>query len=213
MQSERVLWPWFAGVSLGLLALLLVTLRLAGPVPISDLMRPWYLSRGAGFVALGLLWLSVVVGLLQSCGLLKGLTSGAANIDLHDYVSVWSLYATLFHGLILTFDHYTALGTADVLVPFLTDYKPVQVALGIIALYLGVAATLTTYLRQKLSPAVWRVIHQLSLVGFFLALFHGLVLGTDSGLPAVAWFYRFAGISVGGLTLYRILLARSAARR
>jgi methionine sulfoxide reductase heme-binding subunit len=198
--------PWLATVLFGAAAVA-GAVWLAAPVPLNQLLRPWYLSRGSGFIALGLLWLSVLIGLLQSCGLLKGWTNAASNIDLHDYLSVLSLYATLFHGLILIFDHYITLSVTDVLVPFATAYKTGTIALGIIALYLGFAATVTTYLRAGLSNRAWRIIHQLSLVGFFMALYHGVAMGSDTRLEPVVYFYLFTGLSVAALTIYRIILA------
>jgi predicted ferric reductase len=204
-KGER--WATGLFVAAGVVAVAAASVWWAAPVPLTGLLRPWYLSRGSGFIALGLLWLSVVIGLMQSAGLLKGWTNAAANIDIHDYVSVISLYATLFHGLILIFDHYTSFSVIDVLVPFATAYKTGTVALGILALYLSVIATVTTYLRGKLPNRAWRIIHQLSLVGFFMALGHGLVMGSDSKLGPVVYFYLFTGLSTLALTIYRIVLA------
>ncbi|MDB4897409.1 MAG: hypothetical protein JWN15_3671 [Firmicutes bacterium] len=188
-------------------------LYLASGTPIGQLFWPWFLSRGSGIVAYVLLWASVCLGLMQSSHMLKGITLPAANIDVHDFLSVASLHATLFHALILTWDSYIALHLKDVLIPFATAYKPFPMAIGIIAFYLCLIATVTTYLRAYLKPLTWRTVHQVTSCGFALALLHGVLTGTDGNLAPIAFLYFFTGATAALLLLYRIYLAMTERNR
>ncbi|HLN62717.1 MAG TPA: ferric reductase-like transmembrane domain-containing protein [Symbiobacteriaceae bacterium] len=205
--QQTPLWPWRVATAVVMVGAGALAAAYALPVPLGQLLRPWYLSRGSGIVAFALLWLSVAIGLMQSCGLLKGLTPAGANIDLHEHASVLALYTTLFHALILIMDNYMGLGVADVLVPFATTYKTTLMALGILGLYTVVAAIVTTYLRSSMSARVWRVIHQTSLVGFLFTIVHAVMMGTDSARPGMVSLYLFCGVSVAVLTVYRIYLS------
>lgn len=160
----------------------------------------WHLTRAAGLVAFGFLWLSVVLGLLQSTGYVKA----PAVINLHTSSSVWALYATTFHAAILIYDRHTPFSLAGVVVPFTSEYRPLLVGIGGLAFYIALGVTVTTYLRGRVGPRAWRLIHWTSLAGFLFAVVHSVALGTDSNLPWVAFGYRFAAISVAALLGYRV---------
>jgi sulfoxide reductase heme-binding subunit YedZ len=175
-------------------------------LPISSLTDTWLLTRAAGIVAFILLWFSVLGGLLQSTGLLKRWMRPATATDLHNTTAVWALYATTFHMVVLLWDHYQPFTITQILVPFTGAYKTVPMALGIIGIYLSLAATISSYLRTKLGPVLWRRLHLLSLVGFLAALFHGHLAGTDSLRPLMVGLYVLSGLSVLCLTVYRTYL-------
>jgi DMSO/TMAO reductase YedYZ heme-binding membrane subunit len=67
-------------------------------------------------------------------------------------------------------------------------------ALGIVALYLGLAIGLSTWIRPRIGYKWWRRLHVLTLGIFVLATIHGLGTGSDtqsawalaSTLPAVS---------------------------
>lgn len=145
------------------------------------------------------------MGLLQSLGMLRGLTAPAATVEIHEHLSLWALYITVFHAAILLWDPYVPFRVAALLLPFASDYAPAAVTLGVIATYTMVAATVTTYLRARLRPAHWRAVHLLTLAGFLLALIHGVAIGTDTRHPAVGYLYRSTGLSAGLLTAWRLV--------
>lgn len=186
-------------LSLAAAGLLLRTVNPAG------LLHTWYLTRAAGLVAYVLLYLSVAVGLLQSLGVLRGLTAPAASLDVHEHLSLWALYATVFHAVILLWDSYIPFSAAALLLPFASGYEPAAVTLGVLATYTMLTAIVSTYLRTRLRPAHWRTLHLLSLAGFLFALVHGVAIGTDAGHPAVGYLHRFTGLSVGLLAAWRLI--------
>lgn len=196
-------FPWAGVTALGAAAVVTGVL-LGGIAAPAQMLNTWYLTRAAGLVSFWLLWLSVILGLLQATGSLKGVTSPLANIDLHNFVSLAALYTGLFHGLILLFDHYMPFTLAQILIPFASAEKPLLVGLGGVGFYIALLAIVTTIFRERLKPKVWRGIHQASLAGFVFVLLHGWLMGTDRAQPLVAYGYRFAAISVAVLLGYRV---------
>lgn len=193
-------WPGIAAMALSI-AVSGALLRNADP---AGMLNTWYLTRASGLVAYALLFGSVAVGLLQSLGMLQGVTSPVANVDVHEHLSLGALYATVFHAVILLWDRYVPFTLAEVLVPFASDFEPAAVSLGILALYAMLLVIVSTYLRPRLQSRHWRAFHLISLVAFLFALIHGVATGSDTGHPAVAYLYRFSGISVGLLSAWRL---------
>lgn len=171
----------------------------------AELLNTWYLTRAAGLIAYVLLYLSVAGGLLQSLGVLRGLIAPAAAVEVHEHLSLWALYVTVFHAVILLWDPYVPFRAAAVLVPFASDYEPAAVAPGVLAAYTMLGAIVSTYLRARLRPAHWRVLHLLTVAGFLFCLAHGVAIGTDTGHPAVGFLYLFTGLSVGVLAAWRLI--------
>ncbi len=166
----------------------------------------WHLSRSTAFVAFGLLWLSMVFGLLISSKLAPLWPGGPTAFELHQYTGSLGLAFALFHGLILLGDHYMSYTLVQILVPFTsTNYRPQWVGLGQVGLYLMMLVSLSVYVRQWIGKRMWRLIHFLSFMLFGLALIHGFSSGTDSSAVWAQGLYAFSGISVLGLLVYRIL--------
>jgi len=91
----------------------------------------WYLSRSSAMVAYGLLWLSMVFGLLMTSRVARAWPGGPAAFDLHQHASLLGLTFALFHALILMGDHYIKADVRQVLVPFAyKGYNPTWVGLG-----------------------------------------------------------------------------------
>lgn len=166
----------------------------------------WHLSRSTALVAFGLLWFSMVFGLLITSKLAPLWPGGPTAFELHQHTGLLGLAFALFHGLILLGDHYMGYTLIQILVPFTsTNYRPQWVGLGQVGLYLMILVGLSVYVRQWIGKRMWRLIHFLSFMLFVLALIHGLSSGTDSSTVWAQSLYGFSGISVLGLLLYRIL--------
>lgn len=205
MQSSRTeeAFPWL-GIAALTAAGVGVVLLLAGPFSVFDVLQTWSLSRASGFVAYLLLWASACLGLVQALGLVRPV-SAAERIDLHAFLSLGALYMTVFHAVILLWDGHLSFRWADILIPFHSARQPVLVGFGIVAFYFALAAALTTYLRGRLSPLLWRAIHQVTLVAFCLAFLHGTLLGTDAGLPLARLMYAETGTVFALLTAARLI--------
>lgn len=171
----------------------------------------WYLSRASGFAAFGLLWLSMVYGLLITNRMARAWPGGPAAYDLHQFTSLLSLVFTGFHVLVLLGDAYMGYSLAQLLLPFnSTNYMPLWVGFGQIGFYVMILVSITFYLRQRMKPGLWRTIHLLSFAGFVMALGHGIFSGSDSGAWWAGAVYWIAGLSTVFLTVYRILVRQIA---
>lgn len=201
-QNRAAKWPWSGAVALALA--LLLSVGLLRGASLQGFLNTWHLTRSAGVVAYLLLFASTALGLLQSLGMLKGVTGPIANLDLHEHLSLWSIYATVFHVVILLYNHYLTFTWLDLTIPFFSGYERVMMAFGILSFYVILVVTVTTYLRSRLTPQRWRAIHLVSLAGFLMALIHGVMMGTDTGNPFMGFLYRFTGLSVGLLAAYRL---------
>ena len=174
----------------------------------------WYLSRASGFVAYGLVWASMVFGLLITNKLARVWPGGPTAFDLHQYVSLLGLAFGLFHALILLGDRYVNYTLVQVLMPFASiGYRPLLVGLGQVGFYVMVIVSATFYIRKNIGHRAFRMIHLLSYGMFLLALVHGLGAGTDSTTLWAGIMYWATGGVVLFLTVYRILVTRAQPRR
>jgi predicted ferric reductase len=85
-------------------------------------------------------------------------------------------------------------------------------ALGIVALYLGLAVGISTWLRPRIGYTWWRRLHVLTFGVYVLATLHGLGTGSD----AQTWWglgIYLVSIVLVGLLLYQRLLARANKRK
>ncbi len=166
----------------------------------------WFLSRTTGFVAFGLLWLSMVFGLLMTGKLAQQWPGHLVAFELHNFVSVLALAFAAFHALVLLGDRYINYTLEQLLVPFGSqNYRPFEVGLGQLAFYVGLVVTATFYVRPIISQRAWRLIHYLSFGVFLIALWHGVRSGTDSTSTLAQTLYWVAGGSVLFLCAYRLL--------
>jgi predicted ferric reductase len=171
----------------------------------------WLLSRGSAWSAFGLIWLSMVTGLMVTNKLARIWPGGPTAIDLHEYFSLLGLALGLFHALILMGDHYINYTLAQVLVPFNSlNYRPLWVGIGQLSLYLGLVVSLSFYVRKQIKPRTWRLIHYLSFAQFLMVLVHGIYSGTDAAAPWAIQVYYWSAASLVFLFIYRMLVKRIA---
>ena len=178
----------------------------------------WVITRTAGLVAYLLLWLSTAWGLAVSSRILEGRLQGAYTYDFHQFISLLAIGFMVLHLAMLLIDSYAPFSIVQILVPFLSSYRPLWVGVGILALYLVLLVTITFYIRDRIGQATFRAIHGLSLLAFLGAALHGLLSGTDMALAVVKWMYAGTFLSVVFLTTYWWVLVRQkkqllAARR
>ncbi|MBI4307357.1 MAG: ferric reductase-like transmembrane domain-containing protein [Chloroflexi bacterium] len=174
----------------------------------------WYLSRASGLVGYVFLWLSVTLGLLITGKVSRIWPGGPAAFDVHQFVSLLGIAFALFHGFILLGDKYMSFTVLNILVPFsTTEYRPAWVGLGQVGLYLVVIIGFSFYMRQRIGPRRWRLLHYGSFAVYLLVFVHGLIAGTDTGAPAIVVLYAATGGVTYFFLVYRILTAVREQRR
>src|SRR3972149_6375833 len=115
----------------------------------------WYLGRAGGFVAFGLLFASVALGLAGSSRVFDGLLARPWVFEMHQFLSLFVLLAMLFHALILLPDPYAQFTPEELLVPFASPYRPVPLAVGIIVLYGSIVVSASFYLKGLIGQRGW----------------------------------------------------------
>jgi len=166
----------------------------------------WFLSRSSSFVAMGLLWLSMALGLTITNKMARIWPGAPAAFAIHEYVSLLGLAFAIFHALILMGDHYIKFTLAQILVPFSTvGYKPLLVGLGQVGFYVWLLVALSFYVRSHIGAKTWRVIHYISFISYGIALYHGITSGTDTKMLWAQNFYWISSASLLFLLIYRII--------
>jgi sulfoxide reductase heme-binding subunit YedZ len=166
----------------------------------------WYLTRAAGLMGYFLLWLSTAWGLVVSSKILDSFMERAFTYDFHEYLSWLGLAFIATHVIVLMADKYLPYTIWQVLIPFLSPYRPFWVGVGIIAFYLSLLVTVTFYMKKKIGAELFRKIHYLSLVAYVGATLHGLYAGTDSVLPLANLLYKGTFLITLFLVVYWIVL-------
>jgi predicted ferric reductase len=172
----------------------------------------WYLTRAAGLMGYFLIWLSTAWGFAVGSKIFDGLLERAFTYDFHEWLSWLGLAFVGTHVIVLTLDKYLPYSPWQILIPFLSPYRPLWVGVGVISLYLTLLVTITFYLRKQIGMASFRKIHYLSLPAYLGATLHGLYAGTDSALPIASLLYKGTFLITLFLAVYWIvmLLARRA---
>jgi methionine sulfoxide reductase heme-binding subunit len=164
----------------------------------------WFITRAAGLTSYLLLWLSVALGLGVSSKIFDRILHRSFTFDFHEFLSLTSIGFIALHIGVLFFDRYLPYSLAQVVVPFLSPYRPLWVGIGVITMYLIVLVTVTFYLRAKIGMKAFRAIHGLSLVAYLGVTLHGLFAGTDSSLNSVLGMYAGTFLVVVFLGAYWI---------
>lgn len=166
----------------------------------------WFVSRATGVVSLTLFSAVMVLGILTARrGSIGGL-GRAGILRLHRSMSLTALMFLVVHIATVILDGYVDIGLLDAVVPFLSGYAPVFVGLGTVAIDLGIAIGVTSALRTRLSPRVWKAVHWSAYAIWPMAMVHSFfTAGGDADalwmqivlvgnllvvLAAVAWRVR-----------------------
>ncbi|MFN8434527.1 MAG: ferric reductase-like transmembrane domain-containing protein [Anaerolineales bacterium] len=157
----------------------------------------WYVTRAAGLMGYLLFWLSTVWGFAVSSKIFDSFLERMFTFDFHEHLSLLSLGFLILHVVVLLFEKVEPLSLIEVLVPFISAYRPFWTGIGIIAFYLTALVTITFYVRKWISMKTFRVIHYLSVAAYFGSLLHSVYAGTDTSLTWVQWMY-------GGTTLVTV---------
>lgn len=172
----------------------------------------WHLARSSGVVAWLTLTALVLWGIVLATDLFPEHRRPAWLLDVHRWLGGLTVAFTGVHVASLVADSYVDFGLADVLVPFASSWKPVPVALGVLAMWGIFAVEATSLARRRISKRTWRAIHLLSYPTYWLVSLHGTFAGTD------ATSLMYVGTSIATLgavlfaTTYRLLAPRRRPR-
>ena len=168
-------------------------------------MTTWILLRAAGIGSYLMLFLSVAWGLVATTSIVtKRISKPSANL-FHAFVASTGLALLGVHLGLLLIDGFMPFSLADITVPMASDYRPVAIAAGIVAMYAVVVVVVSSWLRKPIGTVWWRRLHVLAVPAFTLVLVHGVFAGTDTERPWMFALYAVTGLLVVFLTLVRAL--------
>jgi methionine sulfoxide reductase heme-binding subunit len=164
----------------------------------------WYLTRATGLVALVLLTASMALGLLSSVRYATQAWPRFVTAGLHRNVSLLALAFTVVHIITTLADTFVPIHLQDVVIPFISAYRPVWLGLGAIAFDLLVALTITSLLRSRMRYRSWRLVHWGSYLCWPVAVVHGLGTGTDTAVRWVLALTVACVLVIAGLVAWRL---------
>ena len=174
----------------------------------------WDIARAGGFTAYILLFLAVIVGLALSTKLQSpSRWPRLINSELHNFLTLLGTIFLTVHVLAVWIDPFTHFGLNEILIPLASHYRSMWMALGIVALYLGIAIGISTLLRPRIGYAWWRRLHVLTLGIFILATIHGIATGSDTLTWWALGIYVVSSALVGSLLIRRVLVQRADKRK
>jgi methionine sulfoxide reductase heme-binding subunit len=139
----------------------------------------WYASRGTGVICLLLLSLVAVLGILVNRqGRLPGLPQFAVT-GLHRNLSMLTVAFLGIHIVTAIADGYAHIPWVSAVVPFSSGYERFWLGLGTLALNLVAAVVITSLLRDRLAPSIWRAVHWSSYAAYPLTVVHSIGISKD----------------------------------
>jgi predicted ferric reductase len=173
----------------------------------------WDIARAGGFTAYILLTLSVIVGLALSTQIQSpSRWPRLLNSELHNFLTLLSSIFLIVHILATWVDPFTRFSWNEIFIPLASHYRPEWMAFGIVALYLGIAIGISTWLRPHIGYKMWRQLHVLTLGVFALATIHGIGTGSDTQTPWALGIYLVSSILVGSLLCRRLFLSKGKSK-
>ncbi|HEY6285532.1 MAG TPA: hypothetical protein VIX20_07720 [Ktedonobacteraceae bacterium] len=167
----------------------------------------WNVARTGGFTAYVLRTLAVAVGLALTMQLQSpSYWPRLLNSELHNFLTLLSVVFVGVHVLAVWIDPFTRFGWNEVFIPFVSHYRAMWMALGILAFYLGIAVGISTWLRPLIGYTWWRRLHILTLGVYALVTIHGIATGSDTQTWWGLSIYGGSIALVGGLLCWRLLV-------
>ncbi len=176
---------------------------MSGPNPLDHSW--WIASRSLGIVALGLITISVGVGLTMAGRDFRRPGLNRLMMAMHEYTSLAAIVAMAAHAITSIGDPFLKPGLPGIFVPGAIKHEPFYSGLGIVGFYMAIVLGLTFYFRNRIGVQLWRKAHRLIIVVYALAVVHTIGGGTDASTPWLRSWMIGTGAPILFLFLMRIL--------
>jgi len=123
---------------------------------------------------------SVLWGIVLATDLFPRWRRAAWLLGMHRWLAGLTFFFIVGHLVTLLFDSYAHFRVPDLLVPFVSSWRPTAIAMGIVAFWLLIAVELTALAMKRLSKKWWRDVHIASYVVFWSVSIHAALAGTDT---------------------------------
>ena len=139
----------------------------------------WYASRATGVICLVLLSVVAILGIMVNRqGRLPGLPRFAVT-GLHRNLSLLTVAFLGTHIVTAIADGYAHIPWLSTVVPFTSGYERFWIGLGTVAVDLVAAVIVTSLLRDRLAPSLWRAVHWLSYASYPVTVVHSIGANKD----------------------------------
>lgn len=129
--------------------------------------------------------------------------SATMIVGLHRWLSLGMVSFLAAHIVTAIADGYVSIGWAAAVVPFVSQYEPLLIGLGALAVDLLIAVVVTSYLRHLLPERNWRFVHWLSYACWPIAVVHGFAMGS-SDQPLLRIITVACGVAGAIAVLWRL---------
>jgi sulfoxide reductase heme-binding subunit YedZ len=172
----------------------------------------WYAARAGGVLSYLLVSACVLAGmLLAGKRRVPGLPRFAVE-DVHRFLGILAGTFIAIHVGAVALDSVVPFSLTQLVIPFTAGYRPLATGLGIVALELLLAVSVTNRLRSRLPHRIWRRAHYATLAVWLLATVHGILSGTDRDQTWLLWLYALTVATVAGAAALRFGRAPGARR-
>lgn len=172
----------------------------------TEYLNIWTLIRASGFIAFFLVTVSLSLGIGSSLSMMKKHKGLLQN--LHQTSGWYGLLTIIFHIVLILEDQYVHYSLQEVLIPFAAKNEPLESALGTLSFYLFFLVIVSSdFFIKKLGIKRWKKLHLAVLPAWFLMVFHGLAIGTDSREPWALFIYACGSSLIIVLSLIRYMNA------
>jgi sulfoxide reductase heme-binding subunit YedZ len=173
----------------------------------------WYASRATGVVSLVLFSLVAILGILVNRqGRLPGLPRFAVT-GLHRNLSLLTVAFLGMHIVTAIVDGYAHIPWLSAVVPFSSGYERFWIGLGTVAIDLFAALIITSLLRDRLKPSLWRAVHWLAYVCYPVVVLHAIGASKDLRSGWLLTLTMATVFAVVAAIVYRVLDALAAVPR
>lgn len=204
-KSPVWLWP-VATIALLLVVSALLIFKTEQSVPHFTQMTPWLFARASGVTAL------VLLAALVSLGLVLSSVPNKVNwrltnllLPLHRYLAMFLVFFLALHVITMILDPFAKVGVFGALVPGLSSYRTLPVAIGTLGLYAIILTSVTARYPQILPNNRWLTVHRVALITFLMSWTHGALTGTDT--PGLRILYISTAALVAVFVLLRYWIA------
>jgi len=162
-------------------------------------VRPWVAARALGVTAYLLLTLEVAAGVWLSHPRNSGdPRTSRVVFPWHELLSVFTGAFLTLHIVLLAIDPYAGVDWIGAFVPGFSQYRPVPVAIGSVALYALIITAVTAKWTRLLPAGWWLKIHRVTALVWLAAWIHGVLAGTDV-VALLPMYLITGGLVVAGI--------------
>lgn len=158
----------------------------------------WYATRGLGVTVLIVLTATVVLGVATAVRWSGQDTPGFVAPELHRNLSLVASVLLVAHVATSVLDPFAQITVRDAVIPVGATYRPIWLGLGVLSMDILVAVIVTSLLRHRIGPRLWKVIHWVAYASWPMAVVHTLGTGSDVRSP---WLIALVAACVAAVLL------------